>query len=43
MTVKDYLIKRFCVDKEPIPEMIEPTEYQLYELLEKKRTTTCFN
>ena len=26
MTVKDYLIKRFCIDKEPIPEMIEPTE-----------------
>lgn len=43
MTVKDYLIKRFCIDKQPIPEMIEPTEDQLYELLEKKRSTKCFN
>ena len=39
MTVKDYLIKRFCIDKEPIPEMIEPTDEELRELWEKKRTT----
>ena len=36
MTVKDYLIKRICIDKEPIPEMIEPTGEQIDELWEKK-------
>ena len=39
MTVKDYLIKRFCIDKEPVPEMIEPTDEQIIELWKKKRTT----
>lgn len=39
MTVKDYLIKRFCIDKDPIPEMIEPTDEQIIELWKKKRTT----
>lgn len=40
MTVKDYLIKRFCIDKEPIPEMIDPTDEELRELWEKKRQIT---
>lgn len=39
MTVKDYLIKRFFIDKEPIPEMIEPTDEQIIKLWKKKRTT----
>lgn len=40
MTVKDYLIKRFCIDKEPIPETKKPTREQKIELWKKKRTTT---
>ena len=37
MTVKDYLIKRFCIDKDPLPETIDPTDEELRELWKKKR------
>ncbi|MEJ8751435.1 hypothetical protein WKS98_02230 [Lagierella sp. ICN-221743] len=40
MKVKDYLIKRFCIDKEPIPEAIKPTNEELIEIWKKKRQTT---
>ncbi|MEJ8751115.1 hypothetical protein WKS98_00605 [Lagierella sp. ICN-221743] len=36
MTVKAYLIKRFCIDKESIPETVEPTREQKIELWKKK-------
>lgn len=40
MTIKDYLIKKFCINKESLPETIDPTDEELRELWEKKRQTT---
>ena len=36
MTVKDYLIKRFCLNKEPIPKAIKITDEQFLDLMHKK-------
>ncbi|MEJ8751433.1 hypothetical protein WKS98_02220 [Lagierella sp. ICN-221743] len=36
MKVKDYLIKRFCLNKEPIPKAIRINDKQFLELMHKK-------